>query len=847
MFRATVKSLWGHKLRFVLTMVAIILGVGFMSGTLIFTDTIGKTFDDLFSTTTRGVDALVRSTNTVKAQGPGDEQRAMIDDSILGRIRAVEGVASVDPQVGGVALLVGKDGKVIKNGQSPPLAFNWSDTPELNVFTLVSGNPPHGDEVVIDKGSAQKGGYVVGDPIPLITQAGPQTMKVAGIVKFGEVDSALGATTALFDTATAQRLIGKPGKLNGAAVVGADRVSPDDLVDRIRPVLPAGEEAITGATYTQEQQTTLREGLSFFSYFLLAFAGISLFVGCFYIYNTFSIIVAQRTKEMALLRAVGASRGQVMGSVMLEAAMIGMIASGLGIVFGIFVSGALRGLLAAGGFAIPATGTVLLPQSLLKAFGAGMLVTIASATFPAWRASKVAPIAALRDVSLDRASTSVARIVAGSIVVIIGMASLLLGLFAGLDNAIALVAFGAAVTFLGVAALGPVIARPVAGVLGWPARALSGVTGGIARENAMRNPKRTASTAAALMIGVGLVACVAILASSLKASVARTFDRNFRTDLIVDSGDFTGMTGLSPELADKLRKLTELSLVSPVRFSQVEVDGKGKFILGVDPATVSQAIDMEVTGGAIDRLDADSVAVYEQTAKDTGVKIGDTIKMKFPQAGDQPMKVVAIYKRQDLGGEYTLGLPAWKDRFPNQFDYQIYTKVAPGVSVAAARDAVSKATAGYANATVLDLAELKQKQLEPFDAMLIMVYAMLFLAIIIALLGIVTTLGLSIYERTRELGLLRAVGMSRAQMRATVRWESVIISLFGTLLGIVVGAFFGWAIVKALYQQGVEVLQIPVGQLVIVTIFAAIFGVVAAIWPARRAAKLDVLRSLATE
>lgn len=847
MFATTLKSLWGHKLRFVLTMVAIIIGVGFMAGTLIFTDTVGKTFDDLFSETTRGTDAVIRSTNMVESQAPGQEQRALVEESLLGPIRATSGVAAAEPQIYGVALVVGRDGKVVKNGQAPALGFNWSETPKLNVYTIDAGQAPRGDQLMVDKATADKGGLGVGDKVKVITQQGPQELTLTGIAKLGDADGALGATTAMFDTPTAQRLLGKPGLVNSIAVVAAEGTSQQGVVDNLRPVLPSGTEAITGEAYTREQQDALRKSLSFFNYFLLAFAFIALFVGCFYIYNTFSIIVTQRSKEMALLRAVGATRGQVLRSVMLEAVVIGAVASGLGLVFGIFMSGALRELLHAGGLAIPAKGTVLLPVSMLTAFGVGIMITAASAFFPAWRASKVAPIAALRDVSVDTSSTSTRRIVLGGLVLALGLYNLVSGLFLGASNAIIHVAAGAALTFVAVAVLGPIIARPLAGVLGWPAKALRGVTGGLARQNAMRNPKRTSSTAAALMIGVGLVSCVTILASSLKASLNNTFDKSFRSDLIVDSGDFTGQTGLSPDLARRLGELDELSVVSPIRVGGVQVGESPKFVLGVDPATVAQVADLEVVQGSLSDLDAGNVAVYEQTAADTGVKVGDTLRMRFPLTGDEPVKVAAIYKRQDIGGEYTLGLVGWDARFPETFDFQIYTKVAPEVSIADAQRAVEGVTSSYANATVLDMAALKKKQLEPFDAMLGMIYGMLFLAIIIALLGIVTTLGLSIHERTRELGLLRAVGMSRSQMRSTVRWESVIISMFGTMLGIVVGVFFGWAIVAALRQQGVEVLVVPIDQLVVVTGIAGVFGVVAAIWPARRAARLDVLAALSAE
>jgi len=848
MFRTTIKGLLGHKLRVLSTMVAIVIGVSFMSGTLVFTDTIGKTFDDLFASVIKG-DAFVRSTITVKSQGPGQVQRGLVDESLLERVRQVDGVRAAEGNVAGYAQLVDKKGKAIGNpGQgAPTFGFNWSDTPELNSFTVFEGERPRGeDQVAIDKASAEKGPFVVGDRIRVLTKTGSIEKTVSGIVRFGEADSPLGASVTLFDTATAQKTVGVPGKFSDIVALARPGTSQQEVTSRLQQLVPADTEAVTGDAYVKEQQQSSRDSFSFFTAFLLTFAFIALFVGSFYIYNTFSIVVAQRTKEMALLRAVGATTRQVLGSVLIEAFVVGVLASAVGLVMGVLMSTVLRAMLTAVGFDIPATGIVVLPGSMVTAFVVGMVITMVAAFFPARRASKVPPMAALRDVAVDRSSTSRIRIIAGGIVTALGAGLLLLGLSGNAPNAVAAVGAGAAITFIGIAVLGPVIARPVAGWLGSAVASVSGVSGRLARANAVRNPRRTSSTAAALMIGVGLVGCVMILAASLKGSFENTISKNFKADLVVDSGDFSGQSGLSPDLAERLRAIPDLPVVSEVRFAGVEVAGEPKFVLAVDPATIDDVVDMEVVGGSLRDLDDASVAVYEKTAADKGLKLGDTVTMKFP-TGEKPLTVAALFKRQDFGGEYTIGLPAYDPNFERRLDYQIYTKVAPGADIAAVKSAIEAAAAPYPTAKVLDITEFKEASLAPFNQIVALVLVLLLLAIVIAVLGIINTLGLSILERTREIGLLRAVGMTRRQLRSTIRWESVIIALFGTLLGLAVGMFFGWAIVRALRDQGVESLTVPFGQLIVVTILAGIVGVLASVLPSRRASRLNILDAIDAE
>jgi putative ABC transport system permease protein len=469
-----------------------------------------------------------------------------------------------------------------------------------------------------------------------------------------------------------------------------------------------------------------------------------------------------------------------------------------------------------------------------------------SAYFPARRASKVPPIAALRDLAIEDPARLRRRTVVGGLVTAVGAALLLGALFGKGGNKPAGVGFGATVVFFGVAILGPVFARPVTRLIGAPLPRLRGVAGTLARENALRNPKRTASTAAALMIGVGLVGFITIFAASAKTSINESIDKAFLGDFVVDSGTF-GFGGLSPELEASLKTLPEVRAATGFRVGQAKINGATKFVGGVDPAAFGSIIDLDVASGSLADLTGDTIAVDSATARDKGWHVGDTVAATFPRGGARTLRIAAIYRRADAGGQYLLPMKAYAADFAQQFDARIFVSRAPGVSAADARRAVEALTKAYPNATLQDQTEFKAAQSQQINGLLGLIYVMLALAVVIALMGIANTLALSIFERTRELGLLRAVGMTRAQLRSAVRWESVIIALFGTLLGLVIGLFFGWALVRALRSNGINHLTVPVGQLLTVVVVAALAGVAAAILPGRRAARLDVLKAIATE
>ncbi|MFI5041664.1 MAG: ABC transporter permease [Acidimicrobiales bacterium] len=850
MFRTSLKSLLAHRYRLFATAMAVTLGVSFMAGTLVLTDTVSRTFNGLFATVYRGTDAVVRAQAAFNGTGNMGEQRGRVDASLVDSLRTVDGVAVAEGGVFGYARLVGKDGGALGNTALgvPTLGGNWTDNEKLNSFTLVAGRPPRADnEMVIDKKSAQDGHLAVGDTTTVLVQGPPQRMLITGIVRFGSADSPGGATVALFTLPAAQKFVAEPGKFDSISFVAKPGVSQQALVRNLQAALPAGTEAVTGKQVTHEAQSQVAKGFSFFNTFMLVFAIVALLVGAFMIFNTFSITVAQRTRENGLLRALGASRRQVLSSVLLEAVAVGVVASLLGLVLGVAVAAGLKALLVVVGFPIPAGGIVFAARTVIVALVAGIGVTVVAALSPARKAAKVPPIAAMQDaVTTSTGYGSKQRIFVGSGVLGLGVAALFVGLLAHLKSPVLVVGLGAMLVFFGVAILGRTVSLPMSRAIGAPLPRLRGIAGILARQNAMRNPKRTAATASALMICVGLVGFITIFASSAKASINAVVDRAFTGDFVINSGG--GLTGgVEPALAQRLNQLPEVASASGLRLGMVQVNGKVDGVVAVDPKTAFGILDVKPLQGSTADLGRDALAVYKNVATDKHLKIGDRVSVVFKDTGTQSMRVALIYGSNQPAGNYLLGISAYEANFTTQYDAFVFVKKAPGATPAAALAAVKGVAKDYPGAKVLDQTQFKAETAKPINQLLGLVYALLFLAVIIALLGIGNTLALSIFERTRELGLLRAVGMTRRQLRSTIRWESVIIALQGTFLGLLIGVFFGWALVSATSNQSTNVLSIPYTTLAVIVVLAAIAGVVAAILPARRASKLDVLRAVVTE
>src|SRR5918994_1007670 len=564
MVKTALRNLLAHKVRLFTTGLAVMLGVAFIAGTLVLTDTITKTFDDLFTDAYADTDALVRAEASFEDPNGFGDLRGRLDASLVDEVADVDGVAVASGDVWGFAQVVDKDGEPVGNpGAGPPtFGANWPES-ELNTWTLVEGTPPQGErDVVLDKGVADDAGYTVGDRATVLARGAPLDVTVTGIARIGGADSPGGATFTMFTTEAAQRYVGEVGKYESISIAADEGVSQRELVDRL--------EAVTGATVTEESQDALRQGLSFFNTFMLVFALVALLVGGFIIFNTFFITVAQRTRENALLQAIGASRRQVLAAVLLEALGIGLVASALGLAAGIPLAAGLKALLAAFGFSIPAGGVVLATSSAVIAFSAGVIVTLAAALSPSRKAAKVPPVAAIRDVAVGSTGYgSRQRIYVGVAVLALGVAAMLYGLFGDPGSALAIVGLGVLLVFFGVSVLGRTVALPLSRIIGLPLPHLRGISGHLARENAMRNPKRTAITASALMIGVGLVTFITIFAASTKASFSNTVDEAFTGDFIVTSGQF-GIGGISPDLAERLNELPEVDVAAGIRTGLAE-------------------------------------------------------------------------------------------------------------------------------------------------------------------------------------------------------------------------------------------------------------------------------------
>lgn len=849
MLRTTLRNLAANKLRLLTTGFAVLLGVAFMSGTMILSATMDKTFDDMFVNAYEGTDGMVRSSSVLETP-EGLEIRPRIDESMVEVIEAVDGVAVAQADVWGTAQVIDRDGDPVGSPElgPPTLGATWP-VDELNTWTLVEGRGPEADdEIAMDKKTADDAGYRAGDQVRILVNGAPLEVTLTGVVRMADTDSPGGAQFSIFTVEGAQEHFGEPGKVDSISFAAEDGVSQTELVQRVSEVLGDDMEAITGDALVRENQDAMAEATAFFDQFMMIFAVVALLVGGFTIFNTFFITVAQRTKQHALMRAIGASRRQVLGSILLEAVVIGIIASVIGLGAGVLIAAGLKAMLAAFGVALPAGGMVFGLGTAVVAFTAGLVVTVLSAVSPARKAGKVPPIAAMRDIEVSSSGYgSKERIMVGLAVLALGAAGLLYGLFGSPSNGLAIVGGSAVVVFFGVSVLGRTVSLPMSRVIGWPLARGRGIAGHLARQNAMRSPKRTAATAAALMIGVGLVSFITIFASSTKASFNDTLDRTFTGDIVVTSPQqFGGGGGMSPELTERIKALPEVETAAGLRGGAVEIGGGTRFVLAADTAGF-ELFDVEPVAGSPEDLDATSVAVHEDVAEHFGLSVGDAVEARFAATGAQELEVAMIYGENQPAGDWVLGMAAYEANFVDQLDAQIFIRSADGVSSEEALAAVEREAEAFPGAKVLDQNEYKQEQLAFVDQMLGLVYAMLALAIIIALLGIGNTLALSIFERTRELGVLRAVGMTRRQLRSTIRWESVIIAVQGAILGLLIGVFFGWALVAALAEEGLTTFAIPVATLAWVVVLAALAGVVAAILPARRASRLDVLRAVVSE
>ncbi len=848
MLRATIKSLLGRKLRLAMTALAVVLGVGMTAGSFILTDTALQSFDNLFGDVFKGTDVVVQATTAFEpgaaSNSGGGSERKPIPESVLPKVQAVDGVAAADGSIGGTAWIVDPaTNKVVQNGGAPPIGGSW-DTATTSLTVDAGGAPPSGPhQVVIDAGTAIDHNLSVGQTVKVVTTTGPGEYTISGIARLGESNSLLGATLALFDLPTAQKLFDREGEFDAIYVKGDSGVSPDLLASKVAAALPSGYQAITAASAAAEQQDQVSQGLGFLRTFFLIFGFVALFVGAFIIFNTFNIVVSQRSRELALFRALGARRRQVLVSVMIESAIVGFVASLGGILLGMALAKGLEALLSGLGLKLPPTALVVEPRTIIVSIVLGTGITMAAAYPPARRAGRLAPLEALRESTAPSGSIR-RRVVVGSLITVAGMAAIGLALFGDVSNAGLVVGLGAALTFLGVAMLSPLFAKPIASVIGRPLRGK--IAGRLGGENANRNPRRTASTAAALMIGLGLVAFVAVFAASLKASATATLDQVLGADFTLSSNQFAPF---SPQLAKDLSTNPEFSTVSVLRQAEAHAGSSDTFLTGVDPSTISEVMNIDMASGSLADLAQPNTVIVSRTEADgKGLSVGSTVDMKFAATGVQPLRVVGTFETNGLLNDYAVSLDTYDANVEQVLDQAVFVNVADGVPVDQAKaDLDALLQKDYPGVQANDQEATKQQYLTSVNQLLAIVFVLLFLSVFISLFGIVNTLGLSIYERIRELGLLRAVGMSRKQVKRMVRTEAVIIAILGAVLGLVIGIVFAWAMQRALADLGVSTLAIPVGQLVFILIVAALLGVFAAVFPARRAAKLNMLEAISYE
>ncbi len=849
MWRITRKGMWSHKRRLLGTTMAVVLGVAFLAASLTIGSTMTAGFDSLFREANASTDVVVRNATQI---GSGDiAARGTIDAVLVDRIAQLDEVEEASGVIEGSGRILAADGNPI-GGQGPPTtATNWLGNSPVNPWALAEGRAPadvaagQPYEVVIDRASADTGDLHVGDRT-IVQTPEPTDVVIVGLATFGGVDS-LGPTTFTgFTTGAATELLGRPDQLSAIRIAATDGTSQQELRDEIAGELPAGVEAITGSELTAEMLDDIEgDFLGMFKTILLAFSVIALVVAAFSISNTFAILIAQRTRESALLRALGASRRQVLTSVVAEAVAIGAIASAIGIAAGYGLALALKAVLDGVGMDLGFDGVVMTGSTIAVAAVVGIGATLLASFLPAVRASRVAPLAALRESAVDTSGTSKRRLVAGAIAMAAGIAAVATA--TGADGALTRAGLGALATLVGAVLLGPIVARPAAAVIGLGPRLLRGQTGRLARRNAMRDPRRTAASASALMVGTAVVALFTTFGASIKATIADTVDHNFGGDLIIVSDDFSG-AGLSPAVATEVAALPEVEVAAGMAIGVMTADGDTIDPAVLDAAEFGQLMDLDVVAGSLDDVTAGHIAVSERYGRDHELSVGSTIEAAFADGATTTLTVGALYGSTMNVGDMIITPEDWTPHADQPGDVVVLVALADGVSEADGLAAVTGVTEHNSAPTAQTRSEYIDSMGSEIDQMLFFVYGMLGLAVLIALMGIANTLSLSIHERTRELGLLRAVGQTRREVRSTVRWESVIVAVFGTLGGLGLGTFLGWGLMRALAaQEGFGVFAAPIGSLAVVLVLAAAAGVVAAWRPSRRAGRLDILSAIAAD
>jgi putative ABC transport system permease protein len=853
--RVILRGLLGRKLRAALTALAIVLGVAMVSGTYILTDTMKGAFDTIITTSYKNADAIVTGKTAFTTDANGNTVEAPpFSDSLLTEIR---GLADVKAAEGSVTdqktQLVARDGKAISTHGAPRLAFSVDPNSDqrFNPLKVTSGAWPSGvDQIAIDKGVASGHDYSVGDTIG-VERGGPvRQYRIVGIVELPGVS--LGSTTvAVFDLPTAQKLFTREGKLDVIRVQSKGGVSSSKLMSEIQAVLPPG----TQVRNTEEQVKEDKKSVSFTSfiqYVLLAFAGIALFVGSFVIANTLSITIAQRIREFATLRTIGATRRQILRSVVIEALVVGTLASLAGLFLGFGLAKGLNWLFSALGFDLPSASTVFRTRTVVVSLLVGIVVTLFASLRPALRATRIAPIAAVREGAtlppgrFARWTPYLSAVTLVLGILLLGYGVLAHGLSTG--NRLASLGFGILLLFFGVSANAARVVRPLAVVLGWPGARIGGTAGSLARDNTKRNPKRTASTASALMIGLALVTFVAILGQGIRSSFESAVDDLLRSDYALTSTDtFTPLTVAAEK---ELAKAPNVTTISGVRAGSARIFGSTRNLTGVDE-NLPKVIHLDWKEGSTSvpaQLGMDGAFVDHKFAEKHDLHIGSPLTLTLQTSKTLHVDVKGVFKLPNGGspfGEVTISNALFDRSFADPENEMAFVNTKGGVTDANTAT-LEQQVSGYADAKVQTGSEFKTNFEKPLNKILILLYVLLLLSVIVSLFGIVNTLVLTVFERTREIGMLRAVGMTQRQTRSMIRHESIVTSLIGGALGMVVGVFLAALVTHALSSEGI-VFAVPWIYLVWFVLAAILVGVVAAILPARRAARLNVLEALQYE
>jgi putative ABC transport system permease protein len=837
------RNVWCHKLRSIFLAICVVVGVAFVAGTYVLTDTIKNVYSGIFNEAYKGVDLQVRARSELGLDAPRDP----IPASLLPMVRSTPGVGSATGSVfaAGGSRILDKDGNGIGNAFAPTFLASWQGDDPSNSFQLVHGRQPSAaDEVLLDSQAFDAGSFTLGDEVRIQTPAGLESFRLVGVVQFGRAGNMGGASTALFELPTAQRITNRVDQLDSIDVQAARGTTVATLRLNLERSLGSQLEVASNDQLNDEASSAMNEGFSFLSTFLLSFAVIALFVGAFIVYNTFSVVVFERTKELALLRALGAGANQILISIVLESLIVGLFASVAGLFAGLGLAFVLKTLLRALGFGMPSASVVVLPRTVMVSLLGGMLMTVVSAIAPGIRAARVAPLAAVRTMSARSFARRPERIIGGAVATAVGVGLVVRG---SMQERFAALGLGAALTVLGIALLAPTLAAPTVHAIGWPMRRLRSISGQLAEENAARTPRRTATTASALMIGTALIAGSLVLASSISRSMNDIIDQGVRADFVVNTD---GLTGIGNQTIATLRRDPDVAAVHALRLGMFKVGTATKEIagedpVGLDPSSTYQTFDLGVTAGRITDIAGDGIAIYRDVATAENLSIGDVLPVTLPSGTQRPV-VKAIFDR--YGYEYVVSLQTHAKWFPNATDDSALVLLRDGASVSAAKARLTNlVTSVQPLGRVMDREDLKSWVQQQLSQMLNLIYALVGLSVFIALLGVLITMLLSVFERTHELGLLRAIGMDRRDARSMIRKEAAIVSFFGAVMGVLLGTGLGVAFVKAMDGFGISALRFPVSTMIVLTVVITIAGVVASMFPAARAGRLNVLQAIATE